>query len=389
MISKRNTPEAAYLKYRQERGFPTMATDFWSSSHYRDWVVDRATVEQARALDLQYADQTQIALIGILFANVISKLCKKLNLKQQVVATATVYFRRFYIKNSYCETDPFFVASTCCYLAAKAEEVPIHLKSVVVESRTIYSNEYQYKSFPGDHSKLAEMEFYLLEDLDFDLIVFHPYRSLLALLPRYETVQESEAGELSSGSGSTASFYNDGERYWGTGEGRMEGIEDGAIQMAWFLINDTYRTDLCLIHPPWIIAVAALYLALVLHNTTRNKLTVSSKPNVNPMTGAVKYPAAAQNPYIRFLAGLNVSLPEVATVAQEMISIYALWDQLGEGSAGEAANAVADAGMKDQEAKKQKISEREVVDLLLRMRREHLDRMHPGIGQVIGDRKSG
>ncbi|QRW15955.1 cyclin [Rhizoctonia solani] len=161
-----------------------MATDFWSSS--LGLVVDRATVEQARALDLQYADQTQIALIGILFANVISKLCKKLNLKQQVVAT----------------TD-------------------------------LATDEYQYKSFPGDHSKLAEMEFYLLEDLDFDLIVFHPYRSLLALLPRYETVQESEAGELSSGSGSTASFYNDGERYWGTGEGRMEGIEDGAIQMAW------------------------------------------------------------------------------------------------------------------------------------------------------------
>ncbi|KAH7343890.1 cyclin-like protein [Rhizoctonia solani] len=361
-----------------------MATDFWNSSHYRDWIVDRATVEQARALDLQYADRTQIALIGILFANIISKLCKKLNLRQQVVATATIYFRRFYIKNSYCETDPFFVASTCCYLAAKAEEIPVHLKSVVVESRTLYSNEYQYKSFPADHSKLAEMEFYLLEDLDFDLIVFHPYRSLLALLPRYETVQESEAGEVSIGAGSTASFYNDGERYWGTGEGRMEGIEDGAIQMAWFLINDTYRTDLCLIHPPWIIAVASLYLALVLHNTTRTKLTPSSKPSLNPVSGAIKYPAAVQNPYIKFLAGLNVSLPEVATVAQEMISVYALWDQLGEGSTGEAANAVADAGMKDQEAKKQKISEREVVDLLLKMR---TDRMNSSTGQPTGSGK--
>lgn len=71
---------------------------------------------------------------------VISKLCKKLNLKQQVVATATVYFRRFYIKNAYCETDPFFVASTCCYLAAKSEEIPVHLKSVVAESRTLYSS---------------------------------------------------------------------------------------------------------------------------------------------------------------------------------------------------------------------------------------------------------
>lgn len=72
---------------------------------------------------------------------VISKLCKKLNLRQQVTATATVYFRRFYVKNSYCETDPFFVASACCYLAAKAEEIPVHLKNVVAESRTLFSSE--------------------------------------------------------------------------------------------------------------------------------------------------------------------------------------------------------------------------------------------------------
>ncbi|KAF8607701.1 C/H/G cyclin, partial [Ceratobasidium sp. AG-I] len=362
-----------------------MATDFWSSSHYRDWIVDRATLDQARALDLQYADQTQVALIGIVFANVISKLCKKLNLRQQVTATATVYFRRFYVKNSYCETDPFFVAAACCYLAAKAEEIPVHLKNVVAESRTLFSsmfNEYAMKSFPSDHSKLAEMEFYLLEDLDFDLIVFHPYRSLHALFARYEAVQESEAGEV----GSTASFYNDGERYWGTGEGRMEDLEDGAVQMAWFLINDTYRTDLCLIHPPWIIAVAAIYLALVLHNQTRAKLTPPSKPSVNPTGGGSKHSAAAQNKYIRFLAGLNVSLPEVATVAQEMISLYALWDQLGEGggSGSEAGAAVTEAGMREMEPRRRVMTEREIVQLVIKMRAEReLDAAHPSNGMPV------
>lgn len=106
------------------------------------------------------------------------------------------------------------------------------------------TDEYHYKSFPADHSKLAEMEFYLLEDLDFDLIVFHPYRSLQALFARYEAVQESEAGEVSSGSGSIASFYNDGERYWGTGEGRLEGVEDGAIQMAWLVVLHPCRVGI-------------------------------------------------------------------------------------------------------------------------------------------------
>jgi cyclin C len=30
--------------------------------------------------------------------------------------------------------------------------------------------------FPNDATVLAEMEFYLIEDLDFHLMVWHPYR---------------------------------------------------------------------------------------------------------------------------------------------------------------------------------------------------------------------
>jgi cyclin C len=73
--------------------------------------------------------------------SVISKLGKKLQLRQRVIATATVFFRRFYLKNSYCETDPYIVISACCYLAAKAEESPVHIKNVVTESRTLFSRE--------------------------------------------------------------------------------------------------------------------------------------------------------------------------------------------------------------------------------------------------------
>ena len=40
------------------------------------------------------------------------------------------------------------------------------------------------KMFPAETHKVGEMEFYLLEDLDFHLIVFHPYRSLLHITGR-------------------------------------------------------------------------------------------------------------------------------------------------------------------------------------------------------------
>jgi hypothetical protein len=70
---------------------------------------------------------------------VISKLGKKLQLRQRVIATAIVFFRRFYTKNSYCDTDPFIVVAACCYLASKAEESPLHIKNVVAEARLLFS----------------------------------------------------------------------------------------------------------------------------------------------------------------------------------------------------------------------------------------------------------
>ena len=62
----------------------------------------------------------------------------KLNMRQRVIATATVFFRRFYLKNSYCETDPYLVLAACCYVAAKAEESPVHIKTVIAEARNVF-----------------------------------------------------------------------------------------------------------------------------------------------------------------------------------------------------------------------------------------------------------
>jgi cyclin C len=71
----------------------------------------------------------------------ISKLCKKLNVRQRVVATAIILFKRFYLKNSYCETDPLFVAAACCYVASKAEESPVHIKTVTQDARNLFTRE--------------------------------------------------------------------------------------------------------------------------------------------------------------------------------------------------------------------------------------------------------
>lgn len=84
------------------------------------------------------------------------------------------------------------------------------------------------------------MEFYLVDDLECDLVVFHPYRTLLALVTDASSAsqeEEKKAGEVGVG-------VEDGPRYWGSGEGRLT-LNAAAIQNAWYVVL-MYKASLCL-----------------------------------------------------------------------------------------------------------------------------------------------
>ncbi|KAI9513516.1 cyclin-like protein [Russula earlei] len=386
-----------------------MATDFWASSHNKRWIVDRATLKQARSEDLQYVESAEhIDFLNIYFANLIAMLGKRLPLRQRVIATATVFFRRFYVKNLYCETDPFMVIAACCYVAAKAEESPVHIKNVVSESRQMFSQEgYGIKNFPSDNSKLAEMEFYLVSDLECDLVVFHPYRTLLTLCGREAAhAVVSEAGEVGVG-------IDNGPRYWGTGEGRLE-LGEGPLQTAWhvvipysnltercafelfhrFIINDTYRSELCLLYPPHMIAIAAIYLTLVLNDKTRDAIQAQSAAPAPPPrrssrtnTGSAhRKPAPVpQQDFVGFMAGLRVSLPTVAMIAQEILSLYTLWERYSDTAPESGLGASAASGVS---AGDDVVTPAFLTQLLLRMREARLaDLAHPASGQPMATNK--
>ena len=46
----------------------------------------------------------------------------------RVAATACVYFRRFYLKENFCEYDPRLVGPACLFLACKSEESQVQAK---------------------------------------------------------------------------------------------------------------------------------------------------------------------------------------------------------------------------------------------------------------------
>jgi cyclin C len=83
------------------------------------------------------------------------------------------------------------------------------------------------------------MEFYLVDDLECDLTIFHPYRTLMTLCRKEGTSDDddAEAGELGVG-------IESGPRYWGTGDGQLE-LQEGALQMAWCVPQILYfeQTD--------------------------------------------------------------------------------------------------------------------------------------------------
>ena len=53
---------------------------------------------------------------------VVQTLGEHLRLRQQVIASAVMYFRRFYAKYTMKSIDPFLLAPTALFLATKVEE---------------------------------------------------------------------------------------------------------------------------------------------------------------------------------------------------------------------------------------------------------------------------
>lgn len=202
----------------------------------------------------------------VLFFLVIQVLGEQLKLRQQVIATATVYFKRFYARNSLKCIDPLLLAPTCVGLASKVEEFGVISNSRLITTCSTVGRytlfllrfleemfkiilktcpfhfffpvknklSYAYTTdFPYRTNNILECEFYLLENLDCCLIVYQPYRPLLQLLQDI-------------------------------------GHDEQLFGLAWRVVNDSLRTDVCLLYPPYQIAIGKMpmkaHLLLQLRN---------------------------------------------------------------------------------------------------------------------------
>lgn len=111
-----------------------MAGNFWQSSHYQQWLLTKDDLVRDRRYDLQFLTPEEYQKLNIFFANLIQVLGEQLKLRQQVIATATVYFKRFYVRNSFRSIDPLLMAPTCIFLASKVEEFGVISNSRLIST---------------------------------------------------------------------------------------------------------------------------------------------------------------------------------------------------------------------------------------------------------------
>lgn len=319
-----------------------MSADYWSSSQRTKWQVSRETLEEnRRKLVVLEKKMIQSGLIKdnpqirydlnmrIYLHTLIVKLGRRLNVRQVALATAEVYLVRFLVRVSLREVNIYLLVTTCLYVACKIEECPQHIRLIVSEARNLWP-EY----IPHDVGKLAEFEFYLIEEMDMYLVLHHPYKSL---------IQIKEFLERNS------SHY-----------GFVLGKDD--LQHAWSLINDSYITDLHLLFPPHTIAMAAIYISIVLKkNLNIIRAGASSEPlkysnsmnmqlddivsltggggihaNSNFQSHSIDEDTIKIDRFMDFLNHSHVNLNEVIEAMQEIISLYVAWDRYNEGQVRKA-----------------------------------------------------
>ena len=110
----------------------------------------------------------------------------------------------------------------------------IYLFHLLFDSRAL-AGELGIWSAPLDNHRLAEMEFYLVDELECNLTVFHPYRTLTALC----TKESKDSEPMPADSATTnpveelsGSGVDGGERYWGTDIGKLI-LDEKLLQLAW------------------------------------------------------------------------------------------------------------------------------------------------------------
>jgi cyclin T len=225
----------------------------------------------------------------------------RLALPQLAIATAVVFFHRFYASATAVRPNDKFVAATAClFLASKVEEIPKYLEVVVPEAyathhptrKRLVVGSPEYKTL---RLSVLATERAVLSAIAFDLTVQHPYTNLLAIIKQLAPLPSDAAeGSDAAAAGVPASVA------------AAQSERKQLAQAAWNFVNDSLRTTLCLQYEPMLIAVAAVHMAAKVTHT-------AFAATVDKKTGAAR----------PWYEGFGARLEVLEAISKEMVSMYA------------------------------------------------------------------
>ncbi|KAI0181830.1 cyclin-like protein [Hypoxylon sp. FL1284] len=307
-----------------------MAANYWESTQRRFWQFSKDELARMRD-ELEKSDQALVQMfplprrahLNIFFNQQISRIGKRLNIKQQAVATAQVYIKRFYCKVEIRRTNPYLVLTTALYLACKMEECPQHIRMFVTEARSLWPD-LVHTEVP----RIGECEFFLISEMNSQLIIHQPYRTLATLQSDF--------------------FLNQDE-----------------INLSMSIINDHYMTDLPLLYAPHIIALNAILLSIVLRpnpipgGSPASTMAAASAALTQIQQGRPGGPGGGSGQttpgapekdkhqdvrmskvqrFATFLAESTVDIEAMIDCTQELISFYDCHEQYNDKSTRESVN---------------------------------------------------
>ncbi|KAG9401599.1 hypothetical protein AC1031_009463 [Aphanomyces cochlioides] len=209
-----------------------MALNFWQSTHYLHWMKNLRVEDFKRInpkdtmLTLQEVESIHLAIISL-----IEELGARLHINQVIICTAIVVYKRFYLTQSFCEFDPRLVAGTALFISSKIEECQVRLADIAIQLHELTSKFPEDKDWLYDFTEkdIIECEFYVIEAMQYDMIIHHPFSTLIKL---YEEFEETFP------------------------------MNENSFKTAWDLCLFAYRTNVIMVRPPFLVAAAVVFLAL-------------------------------------------------------------------------------------------------------------------------------
>ncbi|KAI0646958.1 cyclin-like protein [Trametes meyenii] len=158
------------------------------------------------------------------------RLGVSLGLPSSAMYTAATWFHRFYMRYSMEDYHRQDVAASCIFLATKTEECGRKLRDVAkivcskVSQTDVTKISDDSKEVEECQTSILQTEEVLLEGLCFDFVVDSPQADLIDLFEAQPNAHQIE-------------------------------------ECAWSIANDSFRTPLCILYPPKVIAAACYVLA--------------------------------------------------------------------------------------------------------------------------------